>query len=217
MKPICILVLLLLVGCPAHHRRTTQPAQPIHGVWHKVKTGETLVQLAHLYRVPLADLEEINGLDHRDPLPVGKDIFVPGGKKSQPVVTRGKSTQQFIWPVPEGELSSPFGERGGRPHEGIDIAAPKGTAVLAAASGSVIYAGSGIKGYGNLVIIKHDNNVVTVYAHNSRNLVAVKDKVVQAQVIAEVGSTGRATGCHLHFEIRNGEVPQDPLGFVRAP
>jgi murein DD-endopeptidase MepM/ murein hydrolase activator NlpD len=87
--------------------------------------------------------------------------------------------------------------------------------VVAAAGGIVIYAGSGIRGYGNLVIIRHPGGLVTVYAHNRRNLVQEGVKVSQGQVIAEVGHSGRASGDHLHFEVRRGETPVDPLKYVR--
>ena len=105
---------------------------------------------------------------------------------------------------------SGFTRSGSPPHEGVDIAAPEGTAVLAAADGKVIYSGSGVKGYGNLILVRHLRGLVTVYAHNRINLVRERALVRKGQVIAEVGHTGRATGDHLHFELREGDKPIDP-------
>jgi len=127
---------------------------------------------------------------------------------------RGQGGLALRWPVPGGKLGAGFGLRGRRPHEGIDILAPEGTAVLAAAAGTVIYAGSGVRGYGNLILLRHAGGTVTVYAHNRRNQVREQDPVRQGQTIAEVGQTGNATAPHLHFEVRRGESPEDPLLHV---
>ncbi len=127
-----------------------------------------------------------------------------------------KGAVRFIWPVSKGKLSSRYGKRGKKIHEGIDIAAAEGTAILAAANGTVIYEGEGLKGYGKLIIIRHRAGLVSVYAHNKRNLVREGVVVKQGQVIAEVGHTGRTTGDHLHFEIRRGEKPLNPERYVRA-
>lgn len=87
--------------------------------------------------------------------------------------------------------------------------------MLAAADGTVMYSGSGVRGYGNLVLIRHaELGLVTVYAHNRRNLVREGEGVTRGQVVAEVGRTGRASGDHLHFEVRRGETPLDPLDHV---
>jgi murein DD-endopeptidase MepM/ murein hydrolase activator NlpD len=111
-------------------------------------------------------------------------------------------------------LISPFGERERDQHEGIDLAAPEGTPVRAAAQGTVIFAGTQ-RGYGNLVVVAHSEDLVTVYAHNQRNLVKKGARVGRGQQIARVGHTGNATGPHLHFEVRVRTHPHDPLGFLR--
>ncbi|MBE9047308.1 peptidoglycan DD-metalloendopeptidase family protein [Pleurocapsales cyanobacterium LEGE 10410] len=105
----------------------------------------------------------------------------------------------YIWPA-EGVLTSHYGWRWGRLHRGIDIAAPVGTPVLAAASGTVINAGWH-SGYGNLIKLKHSDGSITLYAHNHRNLVSHGQQVERGEQIAEMGSTGHSTGSHLHFEI----------------
>jgi murein DD-endopeptidase MepM/ murein hydrolase activator NlpD len=111
-------------------------------------------------------------------------------------------------------LISAFGARERDRHDGIDLACPEGTPVRAADDGVVLYAGEQ-RGYGNLVLIAHDADVITVYAHNSKNLVAQGDRVTRGEEIARVGRTGNATGPHLHFEVRVGTHPHDPLGFLR--
>lgn len=120
---------------------------------------------------------------------------------------------EFIWPV-KGPVTRWFGVSQGVRHDGIDIAAPEGTPVSAAASGKVIYSDNGISGYGNLVIVEHPGGFTSVYGHNRRNLVRVEQEVKKGQPIAEVGNTGRAHGHHLHFEIRNHTKPVDPMDYL---
>jgi murein DD-endopeptidase MepM/ murein hydrolase activator NlpD len=118
----------------------------------------------------------------------------------------------LIWPV-SGPITSGFGTRWGRMHEGIDIAVPSGTPVHAAASGTVIYA-AWMTGYGNLVVLDHGNGLATAYAHNSSLLVSVGQRVSQGQTISLSGSTGHSTGPHVHFEVRVNGVAVDPLGYL---
>ncbi len=118
----------------------------------------------------------------------------------------------FVWPV-KGEVSSGFGSRDGRPHDGIDIRAPKGTPVKASAGGEVIFSGK-MSGYGNLLVIRHSQDYFSAYAHNDELEVKEGKKVSQGDLIAKVGDTGHASGYHLHFEIRQGSTPMDPLLFL---
>jgi len=123
------------------------------------------------------------------------------------------------WPLRQGRIVSGFGSRGGGFHDGLDLATPQGTPVYAAQDGQVVYSDDGLSGYGNLVIIKGRDAFSTVYAHNRRNLVDVGDRVRRGQKIAEVGSTGRSSGPHLHFEVRMRDihgryVAMDPLPLL---
>lgn len=120
---------------------------------------------------------------------------------------------EFMWPV-KGPVTRWFGVSEGQRHDGIDIVAPEGTPVLAAAAGKVIYSDDGISGYGNLVILQHAAGFTSVYGHNRRNLVRVEQEVKKGQPLAEVGNTGRANGYHLHFEIRNHAKPVDPMAYL---
>lgn len=121
---------------------------------------------------------------------------------------------KYRWPA-KGILTSGYGWRWGRMHKGIDIAAPIGTPILAAAEGEVITAGWNSGGYGNLVKMRHPDGSITLYAHNHRILVRRGQKVRQGQQIAEMGTTGRSTGPHLHFEIRtNSNAALNPIAFL---
>jgi murein DD-endopeptidase MepM/ murein hydrolase activator NlpD len=135
------------------------------------------------------------------------------GTKEKP---KTASTGTYKYPVSGYTISSLYGYRHGEFHTGLDMAVPYGTAVRAADGGTVTFAGrQSSGGYGNLVIITHDNGTQTYYAHNSSILVSVGDKVYQGQQIAKAGSTGRSTGNHCHFEIRiNGETV-NPLNYLK--
>lgn len=122
---------------------------------------------------------------------------------------------RFIWPVPQFyKVSSHFGKRGGKNHDGIDIPAPKGTPIVAVDNGVVVYSDNGIRGYGNMIVIAHTDDIFTVYAHNRSNKVDKGDSVKKGEKIAEIGNTGRSTGPHLHFEIRVKNKVRNPAQFL---
>jgi murein DD-endopeptidase MepM/ murein hydrolase activator NlpD len=124
----------------------------------------------------------------------------------------GESSSGLIWPV-DGPVTSGFGMRWGRMHEGIDIAVPTGTPVRASAAGSVIHSGW-LGGYGYLVVVDHGNGLATAYAHNSSLLVAAGQRVSQGQTVALSGSTGNSSGPHVHFEVRVNGAAVDPLLYL---
>jgi len=140
-------------------------------------------------------------------------------RSSKPATTTHKAKAgsygkgKLLWPV-NGRVTSRFGRRGSRMHDGIDISAKAGTPVRAAADGEVVYSDSRLSGYGKLVIVRHGRNLFTAYAHNQRNLVKKGTRVKAGDAIARVGSTGRASGPHLHFEVRQGSTPVDPLAYL---
>ena len=120
------------------------------------------------------------------------------------------------WPV-QGPILSPFGAKGvGVSNDGIDIGAPKGEPVVAAAPGTVVYAGNEMKGFGNLVLIRHQNDWVTAYAHLDRVMVKKDSVVAQGDMIGTVGKTGNAQSPRLHFEVRHAEKPVDPAGVIKG-
>jgi murein DD-endopeptidase MepM/ murein hydrolase activator NlpD len=153
--------------------------------------------------------EDLEGADEAQPeAPPDEKPAKPAKEKSS-----GDSKQaQFVWPV-KGFVQSPFGQRGSRPHDGVDIKADKGSTIVAVANGEVIYSGVQ-RGYGNIVLIKHADDLITIYAHNETNDVKQGERVLKGQAIATVGRTGRATNDHLHFEVRQNRIPKDPLLFL---
>jgi hypothetical protein len=225
------LLALLLLG-PAACARVQVPIPPPgpEGSFHVVGI-ETLAELAARQGVPLEDLAEINGMAPDARLEPGQVIFLLA-PPSRPVTVQGppvapevdkdeggpalgtRAAVQLAWPVREGRMSSSYGRRWGKQHEGIDLAAPVGTPVLAAKDGLVLYAGNTVKGYGNMVVLSHEGDLLTAYAHTSVLLVRKGERVRAGQMIARVGQTGHATAPHLHFEVRQGQVPKNPLRFL---
>ena len=124
----------------------------------------------------------------------------------------GQSASGLIWPV-RGRVTSGYGYRWGRMHQGLDIAAPTGTPIRAAKDGRVIFAGT-MSGYGNVIIVDHGGGFSTLYAHQSRLGSSKGQSVPQGQVIGYVGSTGRSTGPHLHFETRVGGQARNPRPYL---
>ena len=202
-----------------------------HGVYHTVHKGQTLFRIAQAYGIDLEILRRANHIRDASKIKTGMQLWIPGASraltvqktKSRSISTVTRSTKEkptvkprkgfLIWPT-KGTLTSGFGKRNGRKHEGIDIAGPKGTPIYAAAAGKVVFSGWGPTGYGKMVIIKHRNHLSTVYAHNSKLLVKKEKQVKQGQKIALMGSTGRSTGPHLHFEVRNDTKPKNPIKYL---
>lgn len=137
-------------------------------------------------------------------VPVGKAEEIPGPRPAPGT---------FVWPV-RGQLMTEFGAAEGKSSKGIEIAVPHGTPVTAAAAGKVIYSGSGIRGYGNLIILEHADNYFTVYGFNAKNLVAVNNFVGQGDRIALSGSPSGSKSPRLHFEIRKGKTAANPIFFL---
>ena len=124
------------------------------------------------------------------------------------------ATPSFRWPARGRVISSAGAMSNGQQNDGINIALPEGTSVHAAEDGVVAYAGSELKGYGNLVLVRHSNGFVTAYAHASEILVKRGDQVRRGQVIAKSGQTGNVSSPQLHFEIRKGSAPVDPTQYL---
>ncbi len=173
---------------------------------HVVRQGETLYAISKAYGVSLEEIERTNGIENPTQISSGQRITIPGHASSG-----------LFWPL-EGKISSPFGRRGLLSfHPGIDIPAPKGTPIRAAADGLVVASArslDGYSGYGKVVIMEHGDGVKTIYAHNKKNLVRVGECIKTGEIIAEVGSSGNATGSHLHFEIRKNGKPVNPLKYL---
>jgi len=187
-----------------------------------VLAGETVYHIAQTYGVSVARLMAANGLSDARDLRVGQSLVIPGSYRADSGASGvhrysgERASRQFMWPVAQGVVSSGFGIRNGAMHDGVDIAAPAGTPVYAADSGVVIFSGT-LHGYGNTVIIRHDDGYATVYGHNQRNLVAEGVRVARGQEVGMIGRSGRTTGANLHFEVRRDNVAKDPLAYLPEP
>lgn len=188
---------------------------PISGVKHTVVKGDTIESLATKYKGNIEEILNYNNLKSTDSLTVGSVIIIPDGEvfvppTKKPSVSSGtKYTLKdesgfYIRPVIGGRRS-----QGIHGYNAVDIAAPTGTEIRAAAAGEVIISRNGgwNGGYGSYIVIRHINGTQTLYAHNSKNLVSAGQKVEQGEVIGLVGSTGKTTGSHVHFEIRGAKNP----------
>jgi murein DD-endopeptidase MepM/ murein hydrolase activator NlpD len=226
-RRLLLAVTLLGLGCGTT-RAPMHPETPA-GAWYVVSKGETLEDIAKRAGVPAEDILEINGLARAEDVKPGRLIFVLVPERGPAAVAAGAAPPalpgegtavvgggRLRWPLANAghSVGSPFGTRDGRVHEGIDLPAPTGTPVVAAADGEVVYAGDGIRGYGNLVVLQHPGDLLTVYAHNSALYVKQGQAVRAGDRVAAVGQTGRASGPHLHFEVRQGQIPRDPMTYL---
>ncbi|MEW6661838.1 MAG: peptidoglycan DD-metalloendopeptidase family protein [Bacillota bacterium] len=183
---------------------------------HRVRQGETLWRIAGVYGVEMNQIIASNSLTRPGHLFVGQELSIPESEISRraaaPVASR--SGGRMTWPV-AGVITSLYGPRSGGFHHGLDIAAKTGQPVRAAAAGEVVFSGWRNSTYGRAIIVDHAGGFTTLYAHNSINLVQVGDYVQAGQIIAQVGTTGRATGPHVHFEVYQAGKTVDPLRFLQ--
>jgi len=190
---------------------------------HTVLKGDTFYSIARNHHVPLEGLLAVNGLRETDILHIGQQLLIP---QASAAALKGKQVAEveaslvaeglkLEWPL-KGMLYAKFGKKGKEVHDGVDLAAPLGTPVKAAAAGKVLYAGEQ-KGYGKIVIVEHSAGLITLYAHNHELRVQTGDVVATGAVIATVGQSGRTSGPHLHFELRKNGLPVDPLPYFRLP
>jgi murein DD-endopeptidase MepM/ murein hydrolase activator NlpD len=220
----CVGLLLALASC-----RSLPEGE---GVTHVVQPGETVYRISRYYEVPIESVIRANRVSDVTDVAVGTRLFIPNAHRpaatasiallpgaiqrpgtSGRVLALRESNLVFTWPL-HGEVSSRFGYRGGKGHDGIDIRAPRGTPVYAAEAGRVIHAGGGLGDYGKVVILKHVGRYSTVYAHHDSLRVSKGEFVEKGDLIGTVGTSGNASGPHLHFEVRRDRVPADPLSYL---
>jgi len=200
---------------------------PVNGVSYRIAKNDTVAKIAQRFRVPADEVAEFNQLEGK--LVIGRSIVIPGGRPlttpaparpasataaaviRQPEPSSGTRSGRLLWPTVRRHITQYYSWR----HTGVDIADSAGTPVYAAADGRVEVAGWNRGGYGYYIIINHDDGVQTLYAHNNKFLVGVGDSVTRGQQIANMGSTGRSTGPHVHFEVRVNGRRVNPLNYIR--
>jgi murein DD-endopeptidase MepM/ murein hydrolase activator NlpD len=199
---------------------------PVNGIYYTIKAGDTVDKLAKTYKTTAEKIASfsLNGLQEPYTLTPGQQLVLPDGRKEIVVATTNyypmtrvgsappgspKGSGRFAWPT-QGLLTQQFWSG----HSGIDVANRTGTAILAADAGYVVMAGRDTYGYGNQVVIDHGNGYLTRYAHLNTILVKAGQAVKKNQKIGLMGSTGRSTGPHLHFEVIYHGVFRNPLGFL---
>ena len=207
----------------AHYRVPVSRVLAENGIWdaRTLEPGTRLVIPGTDTPPPLGPLSPPPGFGPPGLSPlegpeVDYDSFLPGEIERRDVALAEARAAgvRFVWPV-QGRISSPFGRRGRRHHQGLDVAASRGSSVRAAEAGEVTFSGRN-GGYGNLVVVAHKGGFATLYAHHHRNRVRRGERVKKGAVVGEVGTSGNATGPHLHFEIRSDGRSRDPLLYLPA-
>ena len=178
-----------------------------------VRLGDTLSSIAKRNGVSISQVRSANNLSN-DRIRVGQVLQLSSSKSSSTVVRVSSGYERPLWPI-MGVITQRFSYRGPkRGHAGLDLAAPIGTPVYAALSGTVTFSGWNVFGYGQLITIRGIDGRDYYYAHNSRRLVSKGQRVRQGQMISRVGSTGNSSGPHLHFEIRSGGTILNPSAIL---
>lgn len=213
---------------PSVWERQAGPTSDIDGERYVVKPGESLARIAHRHDLTLGEVVAVNGIEPPYKIEPGQVLVIPlkegvsgkldreatrqegGDTASSMTPPPPLSEEGFLWPV-DGELIGTFEENSDSGRSGgVNIAARKGAPVLAADNGIVAYAGEALSGYGRMIMLRHAEGYVTLYAHNDAVLVREGDVVGRGQMIAEVGDSGDVTESQLHFELRKGTAPIDP-------
>jgi len=211
---IFLLFSLFLAGC------STLPYPPervsISGVYHEVRRGESIWKISKIYGVDLNRIIRANHLPNASKIEVGQLIFIPDKKNALTTASYPKYTksESFIWPV-KGKVVSYFGSAKNMvKNKGIDIESRPASSIVASRSGRVSFVSDYLEGYGKTIIVDHQEGFQTVYAHNSKNLIKLNQEVNQGDVIAKIGTTGRAKKPTLHFEIRKKHKPRNPFYYL---
>jgi LysM repeat protein len=203
---------------------------PVSGLSYKVKSGDTLQKIAKTYQADIDQIIDYNELASATAIKIGQTLVIPKGVKPVTYAANYGTSQnnasikniflppaavnsstRLQWPTNTHYISQYYGWR----HTGVDIANKTGSPIYAAESGKVEVAGWNNGGYGNYTIINHGGGIKTLYGHQSKILVKAGDVVNRGQVIGLMGSTGRSTGPHLHFEVRVNGAFKNPLNYIR--
>ena len=183
---------------------------PVKGIIYRVSPGESVGSIARKFNLKAETIMEDNNLEDPSKLKIDQKLVLRGAKPE--FSYQDRLDQKFMYPI-NTRITSYYGPRWGRIHEGLDFAAPMGSPIRAVSSGRVVYSGWAT-GYGYVVILEHQKGLRTLYAHNSKLLVSVGESVGKGEVISRSGNTGNSTGPHLHFEVQVNGRPENPLNYI---
>ncbi len=184
---------------------------PVKGILYKIGPGQSIEGLAENFNIEVSTIRTSNNIGSNAEVQTGRLVLLPGAKPE--FGYKDRLEKMLIAPV-NARISSYYGRRWGRMHEGVDYAVNIGTPIRAAGAGRVVFSGWS-SGYGKAVIIEHRKGLRTLYAHNSQLLVHVGQYVERNEVISKSGNTGRSTGPHLHFEVQINSRAVNPLNYLR--
>lgn len=184
---------------------------PVKGILYQIGPGQSIESLAKNFNIEASEIRSSNNIAPNTEVQSGRLVLLPGAEPE--FGYKDRLEKMLIAPV-NARISSYYGRRWGRMHEGVDYAVNIGTPIRAAGAGKVVYSGWA-SGYGKVVIIEHRKGLRTLYGHNSQLLVHEGEYVERNEVISKSGNTGRSTGPHLHFEVQINSRAVNPLNYLR--
>ncbi|MEW6101802.1 MAG: peptidoglycan DD-metalloendopeptidase family protein [Candidatus Omnitrophota bacterium] len=211
---LCIVSCALCVfGCATTTYVQPVPKPSVPGIYHKVERGQTLWRISKIYDIDLEDISSVNRIPDAAKIETGQLIFIPH-RTNRPSTSRAYTNDDFIWPA-KGRVVSFFGQTFNNIiNKGINIAPYANTNVVAVRSGKVIFYSDNFESFGKTIIIDHEDGLYSVYSRNSEIFVSPGERIQKGAVIAKVGSSGRDKNKYLHFQIRKGHLPQNPLFYL---
>jgi len=211
-----IFLLVSLSGCatvppPIEKPPAAKPEMP--GIYHRVEKSQTLWRIAKAYNMDLEELAQLNHISNTSSIEIGQLIFIPNREAKHPLPA-AYVYDDFIWPL-KGRIIGSYGQAySSMINKGINIAPCEDSRVLAARNGRVVFYSDNFAGYGKTVILDHGDGIFSVYARNKEVFIRPGDSVLKGAVIASAGAAGKDSNDYLHFEIREGHLPKNPLFYL---
>ena len=218
MKNIILILLVMgIAGCasvpPYTGPSLPVSAQGVAGIHHRVEAGQTLWKISKLYDVDIDDIIRLNHISEEANVEIGQVLLIPNRLKPQNIPIKS-SGDDFIWPL-KGRIISGFGSNyHNLINRGINIQAPAGSDILATRAGRVVFYANSFGNYGKTVIIDHGDGLRSIYSRISEIFVQPGENVQRGSLVGRVGSSIRDKNSYLHFEIRKGAMPQNPLFYL---
>jgi LysM repeat protein len=206
-------LLLALFGCATSPYIGPATISGVPGIYHHIEKGQTLWRISKIYSVDLEEIARINRITDATKLEVGSTIFIPNRQRQQNIPVKSYS-DDFTWPV-RGKVISTFGQNfNSIVNKGLNIAPYGNGDIVAARSGKVVFYSENFGGYARTIIIDHLDGFLTVYSRLAQANVKVGDNLAKGAVIARTGTSARDKFTYLHFEIRKGHIPKNPLFYL---